>query len=277
MAGCSSPAPSQSTYYLNTAGKGSWSNGPKRLDPSRSAGACVIYDAFKIIMVGGGLSPPLKKTEIINLAATTPKWKHTGEMNFARRHCNGVLLPDGTVLAVGGTSGNGTNNAKGRVLVAERWNPATGIWSRLASMTVPRLYHSTALLLPDARVLVAGGGRGSGGVDYENAEIYSPPYLFGAARPSITSAPDAIGYGQTLTVGTSGSPAVTGAILIKCGATTHDNNMSQGVQRWTTVTRTGSNIAVRVASNRNQLPPGYYMLFVLAGGVPSIARMIRVG
>ena len=53
--------------------------------------------------------------------------------------------------------------------------------------------------------------------------------------------------------------------------------MSQGVQRWTTVTRTGSTIAVRVASNRNQLPPGYYMLFVLAGGVPSIARMIRVG
>ena len=110
-------------------------------------------------MVGGGQNPPLKKTEIINLAATTPKWKRTGDMNFARRHCNGVLLPDGTVLAVGGTSGNGTNNAKGRVLVAERWNPATGIWSPLASMTVPRLYHSTALLLPDARVLVAGGGK----------------------------------------------------------------------------------------------------------------------
>ena len=268
----------QSTYYLNTAGTGSWSSGPKRLDPSRTAGACVIYDAFKLIMVGGGVNPPLKKTEIINLAATTPKWTRTGDMSFARRHCNGVLLPDGTVLAVGGTSGDGNNNAAGRVLIAERWNPATGIWTKLASMSVPRLYHSTAILLPDARVLVAGGGRGSGGVDYENAQIYSPPYLFAGARPSITSAPATIGYGQNLAVGTSTPSSITGAILIKLAATTHDDNMSQGVQRFsvTGTNRTATGIAVKVASNRNALPPGHYMLFVLASGVPSVARIIRV-
>jgi hypothetical protein len=145
-------------------------------------------------------------------------------------------------------------------------------------MSVPRLYHSTAILLPDARVLVAGGGRGSGGVDYENAQIYSPPYLFAGARPSITSAPATIGYGQNLAVGTSTPSSITGAILIKLAATTHDDNMSQGVQRFsvTGTNRTATGIAVKVASNRNALPPGHYMLFVIASGVPSVARIIRV-
>jgi hypothetical protein len=268
---------SQATHYLDTAGTGRWTGGPRRLDPSRTAGACVLYDAFKLLMVGGGRSPPLQACERIDLAAGTPRWTRTGAMAFARRHCNGVLLPDGTVLAVGGTSGDGNNNAAGRVLVAESWNPATGVWTRLASMAVPRLYHSSAMLLPDGRVLVAGGGRGSGGVDYENAQIYSPPYLFRGPRPAITSAPATVGYGQALPVGTSAPADVTGAVLIKCASTTHDNNMSQGVQRFRTPARTAGGISVKVTSNRHALPPGHYMLFVLAGGVPSRARIIRVG
>ena len=199
-------------------------------------------------------------------------------MAFARRHCNGVLLPDGTVLIVGGTGGTGIERCcRPGVLVAERWSPATGVWTKLASMSVPRLYHSSAILLPDGRVLVAGSGRGSGGVDYENAQIYSPPYLFAGTRPTITTAPGRVGYGGTLAIGTSTPPSITGAILIKCASTTHDNNMSQGVQRFTSVTRTTSGITVKVASNRNALPPGYYLLFVPAGGVPSLGRAIRIG
>ena len=67
-------------------------------------------------------------------------------------------------------------------------------------MQVTRQYHSTALLLPDGRVLSSGGGVcgvcDSVGYLAKNAEVFSPPYLFKkdgsgelAPRPQITSAP----------------------------------------------------------------------------------------
>ena len=59
---------------------------------------------------------------------------------------------------------------------AEIWNPNTGQWTRGAEAVRARLYHSTALLLPDASVSMAGGGN-PGPQFNDNAEIYYPPYL----------------------------------------------------------------------------------------------------
>ena len=135
-----------------------------------------MYDEAKILMAGGG-NPPTATAEVIDLAAATPTWKATGSMAFARRHTTAVVLADGKVLVVNGSSSPGNDAAKA-VLAAELWNPGTGKWSTLASMTIKRLYHSTAMLLPDARVLVAGGGRPSathGGADNANAEIFYRP------------------------------------------------------------------------------------------------------
>src|SRR6185436_14916255 len=97
--------------------------------------------------------------EVINLRSPSPAWSYSAPMANARRQHNGTLLPDGTVVVTGGTSGEGFNNAVGAVLAAELWRPLTGTWSTLASMTVPRLYHSTAILLPDGRILSAAGRR----------------------------------------------------------------------------------------------------------------------
>lgn len=270
----------QETFYLDTSGSGRWRSGPRRVAGNRYTGACVVYDEHRLLYAGGGGGPnklPYKTAEIIDLAAGTPRWTATGSMAYARRHCSGVLLPDGTVFVVGGTSGKGTNNAAGRVLTPELWNPATGSWKKMAAMQTPRLYHSSALLLPDGRVLVAGGGRGSGGVSYQSAEIFSPPYLFAGERPAIVAAPAVVGYGTVVTVETSNPAAVTGAVLIRCGSTTHGNNMSQGVKRFTSVVRTAKGIQVSVPASTAMLPPGPYMLFVLAGSVPSVAKIITVG
>ena len=86
---------------------------------------------------------------------------------------------------------------------AEIWDPKTGKWKKLAKAAVDRCYHSTAVLLPDATVLNAGGGEYSPNNDgnpnpvadtHHDAQIFSPPYLFlangmRADRPVITSAP----------------------------------------------------------------------------------------
>ena len=107
--------------------------------------------------------------------------------------------------------------------------------------------------------------------------LYGPPYLFGDTRPTIKSAPASVKYGATLTVETSTPSAITEAILIKCASTTHGDNMSQGVKRFTSVTHTSSGIQVAVPSNKNTLPPGPYMFFVLVNGVPSVAEILMVG
>ena len=104
----------QQTFYLDTADLGKWSGGPNRVGGNRFTGACVVYDEHRVLFAAGGGGPgkvPYKTAEVMNLAAGSPKWAATGSLAFARRHCNGVLLPDGTVFVVGGTSGVGVNNA----------------------------------------------------------------------------------------------------------------------------------------------------------------------
>src|SRR5262249_58695523 len=105
------------------------------------------------------------------------------------------VLRDGRVVGAGGSDQSALRARRG-ILRAKWWNPATETWTTMASMSVLRLYHSTALLLPDATVLVAGGGRISPAIDYPNAQIYSPPYLFKGPRPIISSAPPTTTYGS---------------------------------------------------------------------------------
>jgi hypothetical protein len=127
-----------------------------------------MYADGKVLVVGGG-DPPTKNAEVIDLNATSPTWTAVAPMSFARRQLNATVLPDGTVLVTGGTSGAGFNNASTPVHAAEIWNPANNTWTTLASATVPRLYHSAALLLPDGRVLTTGGN------NYLTPEVFSPP------------------------------------------------------------------------------------------------------
>jgi len=204
-------------------------------------------------------------------------------MAYARRQLNATLLPDGKVLATGGTSGGGFNNATGTVFAAEMWDPATGTWSTMAGMQVPRLYHSSAVLLPDGRVLSAGGGRPAAAgeepaTEHRDAEIYSPPYLFKGARPTITSAPTTrLGYNQTFLVGTAEATSITKVTLIRLSSSTHAFNMNQLINNLN-FSQGGGGLNVTTPLNSNLCPPGHYMLFILNGnGVPSVAKIIQIG
>jgi hypothetical protein len=135
-------------------------------------------------------------------------------MANGRRQHNLTVLADGTALATGGnSSGAGLVDLDNGVYAAGLWNPATGRWRTLAAQRITRQYHSTALLLPDGRVLSAGGGicAACDAVGYlaKNAEVFTPPYLFKkdgsgtlASRPTITAAPGAVNYGAPLQIST---------------------------------------------------------------------------
>jgi len=133
--------------------------------------------------------------------------------------------------------------------------------------------------MPDARVLVMGGGRFNGineiATNQLNAEFYSPPYLFKGARPAITSAPATLTYGQVFTVQTPDAARIASVSLIRYGAVTHSINMAQVYVPLTFSAGSGS-LTVTAPASGNLAPPGYYMLFIVdSNGVPSIAATTR--
>ena len=263
--------PSRQTRYLDTTGTGAWTNvAVLNFSGFRDYGPAVMYDAGKVLVVGGA-DPPTATSEVIDLSAATPAWKYNGSMHYPRRQHNAVILPDGKVFIVGGSSAGGFDTSTSPVLPTEMWDPATGQFTVMASIAVYRGYHSTALLLADGRVLSAGGNVGG-----PNAQLFSPPYLFAGARPSISSAPVSAGYVQTIFVGTPDAAAVSKVTLLRQASVTHTNSMSQGFQSLSfTTTSTGLNVTM--PANANLAPPGYYMLFILNGsGVPSVGSVIQI-
>jgi hypothetical protein len=152
-------------------------------------------------------------------------------------------------------------------------------------MQITRQYHSTALLLPDGRVLSSGGGI-CGTCDQvgylaKNAEIFSPPYLFQAdgtpaPRPVIDSAPATSTYGAALDIATANPASIRTVALVRLGAVTHSVNMEQ---RYVPLpfTAGATSLSATGPANANIAPPGPYMLFIIdANGVPSVARMISI-
>jgi hypothetical protein len=215
---------------------------------------------------------------------TAPKGEQPGStLNTPRAHLNTVVLPDGEILAVGGGAGSSSGATEGGaglytgpVYQSELWSPGTNTWSPADTQSYSRTYHSIALLLPDGRVLSGGddGTLGPGTRLNDTLEIYSPPYLFQGARPSLSGAPAAADYGTSVSVQTD-----TGvkAVLIANGAVTHAFDNDQRSIALTT-TPTAGGLSVSIPASANIAPPGYYMLFVLnAQGVPSVAQILRVG
>jgi hypothetical protein len=270
------------TRFLDTSGTGRWITGPytsSRL--VRNYGSALMYEAGKVMLIGGGITPT-NNVETIDLNVPRAAYQPGPPLAFARRQLNATVLPDGQVLVTGGSSAPGFNNASGAVLVPELWNPTSNTWRKLAPMKVPRIYHSTAVLLLDGRVLSGGGGEGGGGTVEKNMEIFSPPYLFAAdgtlaPRPQITSAPAQVAYNQSFDIATPDAGAIAQVTLIRLPSTTHGTNMNQRLVRLAFALG-ADKLTATAPLNAALAPPGHYMLWIVnANGVPSVAKVLKVG
>jgi PKD repeat protein len=269
-------APAARTEFLDISGGGSWSPGPMSGWDNMAGGCCseagAMYDIGKIIRTGGG-DPAHKRTGVIDLTAASPQWRETQPMAFARRRQNLVILADGNVMAVGGTAAS--DDVGKAVLAGEIWNRDTETWTTVASMSTPRMYHSAAMLLPDGRVVAAGGDHPNA-TSKLTAQFYSPPYLFKGPRPAISTAPDEVGYGSTFTVDTV-TAGISSVALIRSGAPTHAIDMNQ---RYVPLafSQAGSRVSVQSPASGRVAPPGYYMLVIEdTNGVPSVGRWLKIG
>ncbi len=258
----------------------------------RDYGAAVLLPLLppaytpKVMNLGGG-SPATKTTEIIDLSVPSPSWTAGPNMSTRRVQLNAILLPNGKVLAEGGSVNDDAPDGPGKK--ADLYDPDAGTMSPGGTASYSRLYHSTALLLPDATVMSIGSNPGDRGSYGPTIEIYVPPYLYDASdrlvtnRPVVTGvAPETIGYNAPFAVTYQSASPIASAVLVRPGSATHAFDMEQrliglcGPSPQPPCIGSGT-ITVMSPPNGNVAPPGFYMLFLLDGaGVPSVARFVEL-
>ena len=249
-----------------------WQTLPTSGVTSGDGGSAVMYRPGRLLRTGDSDA----KVEVIDVTLPSPGWRVVQATTYPRHDANLVILPDGKVFAVGGALNEESPTDPGcAVHQGEIWDPASETWSPTASMQRTRMYHSTAALLPDGRVLSAGGNSLVLGGEL-NAELYSPAYLFKGPRPVIAAAPAAVRFGEVFRVDTPEAASIGSVAFVRTAATTHNFDENQRYVPAGFTTGAGF-LDVTVPSSANLLPPGYYMLFLVdATGVPSVARILLV-
>jgi hypothetical protein len=244
--------------------------------------SAVMYRPGKILKSGTWSDPEFpgrqatNRAARIDMTAPSPAWQEAAPMKYRRSYNTLTVLPDGKVLSTGGQRGTDGIDETTGVLPAEMWDPDTDTWKTMASSRRPRLYHSSALLLPDGRVLLAGGGAFGNAKNEQSGEIYSPPYLFKGPRPTVSAAPDTLHYGQSFSVDTPDASRIAKVSLVRMGSVTHNIDMDQRYMELGKQVQ-GDGLTIDGPPNANIAPPGYYMVFLVDDqGVPSTGQIVKV-
>jgi galactose oxidase len=280
--------PSAQMHWITTSGNGTiTSAGNRGNDPYAINGNAVLYDVGKIMKTGG--APAYQdanaeaNTYIININnGTTATVTQTAPMAYPRAFSNGIVLPNGQVMIVGGQTYPVPFSDATAILTPEIWDPVTQVFRQLNPMQTPRVYHSSGLLLADGRVYVGGGGQCGVGcsANHFNTEILSPPYLLNAdgttaTQPVISSAPTSAVLGNNISVTTT-TPVVS-FVLMRLSSVTHTVNNDQRRVPLSIQSTSGNTYTLAIPSNAGVALPGYYWLFALnAQGVPSVAAVILI-
>ncbi|MEZ4607862.1 MAG: RICIN domain-containing protein [Deinococcales bacterium] len=280
--------PSVKMTWYDPSGSGSFSAAGNRGDDTYSqVGVSAMFDVGKILKAGGARTydtagvQAISSTYVIDINnPNSVQTKKVAPMSYPRAYATSVVLPDGKVMVVGGSRIAKAFDDSAAIYVPELWNPATETWIQLNTHGIARTYHSVALLMPDARVLVAGGGLcGTCGVNHPDGEVFTPPYLYNsdgtlASRPVINSVSASLRYGQSFNVSTSS--AVSSFSLVRLSSVTHGMNTDQRLIKLSG-TLGANNSYTLTTPAQNVAPPGYWMLFALdARGVPSVAKIIKL-
>jgi hypothetical protein len=241
----------------------------------RRYGGMVLLPGLQTVLEEGGnpdtnqMGSATNTVEEIDFSEPKPAWAYVASMNYPRQNANLVLLPDGTVLAVGGGKGGG--RYKNPVYQPEIYNPTDNTWTLMNPQQAQRTYHSTALLLPDGRVVSAGSDAGP--LEH-TLEVFSPPYLSKGTRPTITSAPSSLTFNQNFTISTPDASEIVRVALIKVASATHATRFDE---RFVDLAfRAGDGqITAKAPPSGTYAPPGYYMLDVLnSSGVPAVMPFV---
>ena len=236
-----------------------------------------------VVMIMGGANPATATTELIDLSVSNPKWVYGPSMSQPRIEMSSVILPTGKVLALGGSINDEDVTTAG--LNADLYDPVSNTFSAAGTNAYAHLYHSIALLMPDATVMITGGNPVRG--TYEpHMEVYSPAYLFttnssgqavAAVRPTITSVSSStLSYGGAFKVTTPDAANISSVVLMRPGADTHAFNMEQRLVGLSFTAGSGV-LNVTAPPTSNIAPPGYYMMFLLnSSGVPSVANFVQL-
>ncbi|KAG6643294.1 aldehyde oxidase GLOX-like [Carya illinoinensis] len=225
-----------------------------------------------------------------------PVWQME-DMPFGRIMGDMVMLPTGEVLIINGAQAGsqGFEMATNPCLHPVLYRPDQPVGLRFMTLNpgiVPRLYHSTANLLPDGRVLLAGSNphyfyRFKAKFPTElRIEAFSPEYLSADRanlRPEIHGIPETIRYGEVFEVSVSVPLPVVGIVEVNFGSApfaTHSFSQGQRLVKLavTSAVPNGNlyKIGCTAPPNGMVAPPGYYMAFAVNQGVPSIARWVQV-
>jgi YVTN family beta-propeller protein len=279
--------PHQSLDWITATGTGVMTSAGASIPGTHypKQGAWAMYAPGKVIVAGGlqaiDNGTVVNKAFTLDLNGPTPVLTPAASMANARSFSNSVMLPNGEVMIVGGNTSGQFFSDVGAVFTPEIWNPTSGQWRGVADLTVPRNYHSLAMLLPDGRVWSGGGGlSGDPLTDHQDAQVFTPPQLFNAdgtsaVRPQITAAPDRIGPGTVFTVNASSGVQYFSAISMS--ALTHSVSTGLRYTRFTHTSPSAGVYALTAPSSINVLTPGYWMIFAVdANGVWSVSRIIQV-
>lgn len=287
-------AQNDSSYYMDVATSGSGTGWTKHDGLRFAPESGVLYGLNKIMVAGGadtsGSAAAVGTTKTLDAGDLSHTWQTSGSM-AARGFTNLVLLPNGKVLAIGGIKSTLITDTASTLAMnrPQIWDPGAGTWTdttvldRQPSM---RNYHSTAVLLPDGRIL-------SGSGEYQNDKylfnVFCPPYLFKndtlATRPVVTGSPDTLqwGAGGTYTILLSDTTGVRNGhvALLRSGATTHAFDQNQRYVPLGFSLATGpTRLLVSAPVDQSVAPPGNYLLFVTGSkdgsDVPSIAKWVRL-
>jgi hypothetical protein len=260
-----------------------------------------------ILICGGGpyqdlTAPTDASCGRIKPYSANPSWE-LDAMPEGRCMVEGNLLPDGTVLWLNGVNqgAQGFGLATNPTFETLIYNPNAPIgnrWHTDAISTVGRLYHSVSVMLLDGTILVAGSNpvdqpvlQATASVPWPTefrVERYTPPYLTGnktKSRPtnvtisSNNMAPGGSNFNITFNLSSSAAQSLK-VVLYYTGFVTHSLHMGHRMV-YCDYTGYATNVSRQIITvtpppSHNVTPPGYYILFVVADGVPAIGQMVMV-